>query len=90
MGDADVVVASSIEEGNILAKSLINFAGATFSGIIAGAKVPISLVSRADAALNKKSSIALAIVCGAAWADMERRAFGSFPVHTDTYRQKAW
>jgi phosphate butyryltransferase len=86
MGDADVVVASSIEEGNILAKSLINFAGATFSGIIAGAKVPISLVSRADSALNKKSSIALAIVCGAAWADMDL----SFPIYTDNYRQKAW
>jgi len=86
MGDADVVVASSIEEGNILAKSLINFAGATFSGIIAGAKVPISLVSRADSALNKKSSIALAIVCGAAWVDMDT----SYPIYTDTYRQKAW
>ena len=86
MGDADVVVASSIEEGNILAKSLINFAGATFSGVIAGAAVPICLVSRADTALNKMSSIALGIVCGAAWEQMDL----SFPILTNTYRQKAW
>ncbi|KPL07181.1 hypothetical protein AMJ86_05435 [bacterium SM23_57] len=86
MGDADVVVASSIEEGNILAKSLINFAGAIFSGIIAGAKVPICLVSRADSAMNKMSSIALGVVCGAAWEQMDL----SFPIYTDTYRQKAW
>jgi phosphate butyryltransferase len=86
MGDADVVVASSIEEGNILAKSLINFAGATFSGVIAGAKVPVCLVSRADSAINKKSSIALGVICGAAWEQMEL----SFPIYTNTYRQKAW
>lgn len=86
MGDADVVVASSIEEGNILAKSLINFAGAIFSGVIAGAKVPICLVSRADSLMNKMSSIALGIVCGAAWEQMDL----SFPIYTDTYRQKAW
>jgi phosphate butyryltransferase len=86
MGDADVVVASSIEEGNILAKSLINFAGAIFSGVIAGAKVPICLVSRADTAMNKLSSIALGIVCGAAWERMDL----SFPIITKPYRQKAW
>ena len=96
MGDADVVVASSIEEGNILAKSLINFAGATFSGIIAGAKVPISLVSRADSAMNKKSSIALAIVCGAAWAEkdasLESSVYpdASWSNFTNAYRRKAW
>ncbi len=86
MGDADLVVASSIEEGNILAKSLVNFAGAVFSGVIAGAKVPISLVSRADSALNKMSSIALAVVCGAAWEQMDM----SYPIITDAYRQQAW
>jgi len=86
MGDADVVVASSIEEGNILAKSLVNFVGAIFSGVIAGAKVPICLVSRADTVMNKMSSIALGIVCGAAWEQMDL----SYPISTNTYRQKAW
>lgn len=61
-GDADIVVANSIEEGNILAKSLILFGGASFAGVIVGAKVPISLVSRADSAFNKLASIALAVI----------------------------
>ncbi|MDP8229207.1 MAG: bifunctional enoyl-CoA hydratase/phosphate acetyltransferase [Candidatus Electryoneaceae bacterium] len=61
-GQADIVVASSIEEGNVLAKSLTLFGGATFAGVIVGAKVPISLVSRADNAYNKKASIALAVI----------------------------
>ncbi len=61
-GNADIVVANSIEEGNILAKSMIQFGGAAFAGVIIGAKVPISLVSRADPAFNKLASIALAVV----------------------------
>ncbi|MBM3325458.1 MAG: phosphate butyryltransferase [Calditrichaeota bacterium] len=61
-GNADIVVANSIEEGNILAKSLIQFGGASFAGVILGAKAPISLVSRADPAFNKLASIALAVV----------------------------
>ncbi len=61
-GQADIVVAGSIEEANVLAKSLILFGGATFAGVIVGAGVPISLVSRADNAFNKLSSIALAVV----------------------------
>lgn len=61
-GQADVVLAGSIEEANVLAKSLILFGGAAFAGVIVGAKAPISLVSRADNAFNKLASIALAVV----------------------------
>ncbi len=61
-GQADIVMTGSIEEGNILAKSLVQFAGAAFGGVIVGAKVPISLVSRADDSFNKLASIALAVV----------------------------
>lgn len=61
-GDADIVVAGSIEQGNILAKALTLFGGAAFGGVIIGANVPISLVSRADDAINKMTSIALAVV----------------------------
>jgi len=61
-GQADIVVAGTIEEGNILAKSLVQFAEAAFAGVIVGAKVPISLVSRADPAFNKMASVALAVV----------------------------
>jgi phosphate butyryltransferase len=59
-GDADVYVVDSIEECNVVAKSLINFAGAVFAGVIVGARVPVSLVSRTDTVKNKKASLAIA------------------------------
>jgi len=61
-GQADIVVAGTIETGNILAKSLVQFGGAAFAGVIIGARIPISLVSRADNAFNKMASVALAVV----------------------------
>ena len=61
-GQADIVVVESIEEGNILAKALAQFGGASFAGVVVGARVPISLVSRADRAFNKMASVALAVV----------------------------
>jgi phosphate butyryltransferase len=61
-GDADIFLVDSIEEGNIIAKSLIQFAGAIFAGIIVGAKIPVSLVSRTDTVMNKKASLAVACV----------------------------
>jgi len=62
VGDADIFLVDSIEECNIVCKALINFADAVFSGVIVGARVPISLVSRTDTVKNKKSSLALACV----------------------------
>jgi phosphotransacetylase len=62
VGDADIYLVDSIEEGNIVAKSLIQFAGAVFAGVIVGARVPVSLVSRTDTVKNKKASLALACV----------------------------
>ncbi|HOP08065.1 MAG TPA: phosphate acyltransferase [candidate division Zixibacteria bacterium] len=59
-GDADVFVVDSIEECNIICKSLFQFPKAIFSGVIVGARVPVSLVSRTDTVKNKKSSLALA------------------------------
>ncbi len=61
-GDADVLVVSSIEEGNIISKAMINFGDAIFAGVVVGAKVPISLVSRTDSSMHKKASIALSVV----------------------------
>lgn len=63
-GNTDILVVNSIEEGNILIKSLVFFAEARFAGIIAGARVPIPLVSRTDSLFNKKASIALGVVLG--------------------------
>jgi len=59
-GDADLFVVDSIEECNIVSKVLILFIKATFAGVIVGAKVPVSLVSRTDTAENKKASLSIA------------------------------
>jgi len=59
-GDADIFVVNTIEECNIIAKSLINFVDAVFAGVIVGAKVPVSLVSRTDTIKNKKASVSIA------------------------------
>lgn len=63
-GKTDILVVNSIEEGNILTKSLVIFARARFAGIVMGAKIPIALVSRTDTLYNKKASIALGVVVG--------------------------
>ncbi len=62
VGDADIYLVDSIEEANIIAKSLVQFADAVFAGVIVGARVPVSLVSRTDTVKNKKASLALACV----------------------------
>jgi phosphate butyryltransferase len=61
-GEADVYLVDSVEEGNIVAKTLIQFAGTVFAGVIVGAKVPVSLVSRTDTVKNKMASLAVACV----------------------------
>ncbi|MFH2034964.1 MAG: phosphate acyltransferase [Candidatus Zixiibacteriota bacterium] len=59
-GEADIYLVSTIEECNIIAKSLINFADTIFAGVIVGARVPVSLVSRTDTVINKKASVSVA------------------------------
>lgn len=60
-GDADIYLVHTLEEGNIIAKTLIQFANAVFMGVITGARIPISLVSRSDTMINKLASVALAV-----------------------------
>lgn len=60
-GQADILLVPTIEVGNVLYKSLIYFANAKVGAIIAGAKVPIVLTSRADSAESKLYSLALAL-----------------------------
>lgn len=61
-GEPDILVSHAIEEVNITVKALNLFRGATFMGVITGAKVPLSLVSRSDPPENKMASLALAAV----------------------------
>ncbi len=59
-GDADILVAPDLEAGNMIAKQLIYLAGADAAGLVLGARVPIMLTSRADGALARQASCALA------------------------------
>ena len=61
-GKADILIVPDIEAGNILAKSLVYFAGADLAGVLVGAKVPVVLTSRSDNARSKLFSIATAVM----------------------------
>lgn len=61
-GDADILLAPTIEAGNILYKSLTYFANAKSAGLIVGTKAPVVLTSRADNEESKLNSIALAVL----------------------------
>ncbi|MCX6640869.1 MAG: phosphate acyltransferase [bacterium] len=73
-GQADVLIVNSVEEGNITGKALINFDDAVFCGVIVGAAVPVSLVSRTDPPRNKLASVSIAVVLSDYLAQMEEAA----------------
>ncbi|MCU4928371.1 phosphate butyryltransferase [Bacillus cereus] len=60
-GKTDILLVPTIEAGNVLYKSLVYFADAKVGAMIAGAKAPIVLTSRADSAETKVYSLALAV-----------------------------
>lgn len=59
-GDVDFLLMPQIESGNIFYKSMMFLAKAKSASVIAGAKKPIVLTSRADSTESKFYSIALA------------------------------
>ena len=59
-GDADILVVPDLESGNMLAKQLEYLAGATASGLVLGARIPIALTSRADGVPARVASALLA------------------------------
>ena len=62
-GEADILLAPSIEVGNVLYKTLHYFCpGVKLAGIVTGARVPIVLTSRADSQETKLQSIALSLL----------------------------
>lgn len=61
-GRADIFVVPDIEAGNLLAKELEYLDGAQLAGIVLGARVPIVLTSRADPAVARLSSCAIAVL----------------------------
>ena len=52
-GQADILVVPDLEAGNMLAKSLSFLADADLAGIVLGARVPITLTSRADSVQSR-------------------------------------
>lgn len=59
-GDADILVVPDLESGNMLGKLLEYLAGATTSGLVLGARVPIALTSRAGTVNARIASALLA------------------------------
>jgi phosphotransacetylase len=59
-GQADILVVPDLEAGNMLAKSLSFLADADAAGLVLGARVPITLTSRADTVQSRLASTAIA------------------------------
>lgn len=60
--DADILLMPNYETANCFGKALTYFAGARSAGLVVGARCPIVLVSRADPAETKLSSLALGAI----------------------------
>lgn len=59
VGNADGLLVPGLAAGNIMVKSLIQFAGAKMAGCILGAKCPIALISRSASFEEKYDSLVL-------------------------------
>jgi len=59
-GNADILVVPDLEAGNMLAKSLSFLISADSAGVVLGARVPITLTSRADSVQSRLASCAVA------------------------------
>ena len=61
-GQADILAVPDLESGNMIAKQLEYLAGASGSGLVLGARVPIALTSRADGPMARVASTVLAVL----------------------------
>jgi len=61
-GRANVLIVPNLEAGNMLAKSLSFLADADAAGVVLGARVPVILSSRADSAISRLASCAVAML----------------------------
>jgi phosphate butyryltransferase len=64
-GQADIFLVPTIDDGNMLAKSVVYFSKNETAGIIVGASAPVILTSRSDSPRAKMLSIAAAIMMSA-------------------------
>lgn len=63
-GRADIMVAPSIEAGNILGKAAKYLGGSMTAHVVVGAAVPLLIPSRVESAADKLHAIALGVVVG--------------------------
>ncbi|MDA3813224.1 MAG: phosphate acyltransferase [Candidatus Cloacimonetes bacterium] len=61
-GNADVLIVPNIEAGNIFGKALTYYCNFRVAHVVMGAKVPIIIASRVDAAETKMLSMALGVL----------------------------
>jgi len=61
-GNADCLIVPSVEAGNLLGKAIFLLAGLESGHVVAGAKVPILIPSRAEDAQTKVNTIALGVL----------------------------
>src|SRR5690349_11044371 len=73
-GRAEILIVPDLEAGNMVAKSLTFLACADAAGIVLGARVPVILTSRADSALARLASCAVAVLFAHASRAMPRAA----------------
>jgi len=59
-GKVDLFLMPNIETGNACGKAMVHYAGAKMAGLVLGATNPIVMTSRAETAIGKLNSIALA------------------------------
>lgn len=60
-GQADIILVPDIHTGNVLVKTMVFLFGVRSCGVIAGAKVPLVVTSRAESSDTKYNSILLAL-----------------------------
>jgi phosphate butyryltransferase len=61
-GKADILLVPTIDDGNMLAKSVVYFSKNETAGLLVGAAAPVVLTSRADSPRTKMLSIAAAVM----------------------------
>ena len=63
-GETDILLVPSMAAGNIMVKSLLEFAGAKMVGVVTGAKCPIALNSRSASFEEKYNSLLTCALAG--------------------------
>ena len=61
-GHADVLIVPDLDAGNMVAKLLTRLGHAEAAGVVLGATVPVILTSRADSAMERLASAAVAVI----------------------------